>query len=164
MADRAHLAGLLDGEGHIGVKCGKFDDRGYKFGLHFEPVVQITLSARDGVVLCLYCERTGLGRISENKRRGIMWAIQSKREIRALFEIVKPYIKMPTTDRKIQLLEEFLSILPTYARLDKDKLIHVGKIIDEIHRMAKKWEGLRFNYISPKNGQLKVVKAETLIR
>lgn len=93
-----------------------------------------------------------------------MWAIQSKREIRALFEIVKPYIKMPTTDRKIQLLEEFLSILPTHARLDKDKLIHVGKIIDEIHRTAKKWKGLRFNYVSPKNGQLKVVKAETLIR
>ena len=62
-SDEAYLAGLLDGEGHIGIRCGKCEDRGYKFGIHFEPVVQITLSVRDGEVLRLYSERTSLGRL-----------------------------------------------------------------------------------------------------
>lgn len=152
VAGRAYLAGLLDSEGHIGMRCGKCQDRGYKFGIHFEPVVQITLSMRDGEVLRLYNEKTGLGRLSRNERRGIVWAIQSKQEIRALFEMVNPYIKMPTTKRKIQLLEEFLAILPTWARLDKDKLAHVGKIIDEIHRLAKKWKGRNYTF----NGELAI--------
>jgi hypothetical protein len=90
-SDRGYLAGLLDGEGHIGIRCGKCKYRGYKFGIHFEPVVQITLCTRDGEVLHVYNERTGLGRLYRNERRGTVWAIQSKEEVRTLFEMVKPY-------------------------------------------------------------------------
>jgi hypothetical protein len=47
-------------------------------------------------------------------------------------------IQMSTTKRKIHLLEEFLTILPPNARLDKDKLDRVMEIIEEIHRLAKR--------------------------
>lgn len=165
VSDGAYLAGLLDGEGHIGIRCGKCTDRGYKFGIHFEPVVQITLCTRDGEVLHRYNEKTGLGRLSRNERRGTVWAIQSKEEVKTLFEIVKPHIQMPTTKRKIQLLEEFLTILPLHARLDKDRLVRIMEIIDEIHRLAKKKRGFYYALQKIMKGwHPKALEVETLVR
>ncbi len=100
VADAAYLAGLIDGEGTIGMAWRKPGSRAGRFQFH----VVVNMTERD--VLAWVAETTGLGNVTgPYARRGnwhgfFRWAVQSAGAISVL-EQIEPYLRVKCANARL---------------------------------------------------------------
>jgi len=139
-----YLGGLIDGEVYIGVTMWK--DLNATFGYAVRPVFQIALGFPDSLCLEYFHRETGLGKIVPNKKSGHGWLIRTKKEVIQILDLVEGYVRFPSTQKKIKLVKEFLSIMPNNRPCTINIWIRELEIMSELRKMSKRKKNrTRFN-------------------
>lgn len=133
-----YLGGLVDGEGYLGVYMWKESKKNYTFGYGVRPVFQIALGFPDSLSLKYFQQQTGLGEILPNRKSGHHWIVRKKEEVIEILNLIKQYVRFPSTQRKIELILEFLSIMPNKRPCTREIWQRELEIIIELRRMSKR--------------------------
>lgn len=131
-----HMGGLVDGEGYIGITMWRSSKSTFGFGVR--PIFQIALGEPDSDYLRYLHAKLRLGQLWPNQKNGLAWIIKTKKEVRCILELVSPFVRFPTTRRKIELVLDFLTIMPNKRPLTKHEWKRELEIINSLRSMSKR--------------------------
>ena len=89
-AQRAYLAGFLDGDGSIYVRLKP--NPTYRYGFQVAPYIVLFQSSKDRLNFEKICNLIGLGYIRDRKDGILEYIINKQDSINKLIEIVNPYL------------------------------------------------------------------------
>lgn len=123
-ADRAYIAGFLDGDGSIYVQAKKNDT--YRYGYQVAPAIVFFQSAKSEKLFTEFYEFLSLGLMRKRKDGVMEITVGRLAEILQLIEIVKPYTRLKR--KQLELLEQ---ILKAKERVEDQKSFsNLLKLID----------------------------------
>ncbi len=104
IADANYLAGLLDGEGCLGI-------RKHKLG-YVHAVIEVCMTNRRP--LDWACDVTGLGNVTSHierrvgRRQPFKWVVTGVSNIQALLRVIEPYMRVKRAEAKALLILAYL--------------------------------------------------------
>jgi hypothetical protein len=131
-----HLAGLLDGEGYIGIRFYRASKHFLGYG--FRPVIKIALNQQDSTYLQYLQHATQRGRIERNRKSGLVWCLERQSDCMWLIQIVKKHSRLPTARKRLCLLETIIRLLPHRAPLTVTRWTRLKPVILELRSLSKK--------------------------
>ncbi|OGF82624.1 hypothetical protein A2924_01125 [Candidatus Giovannonibacteria bacterium RIFCSPLOWO2_01_FULL_44_16] len=136
-ADRAYLAGLIDGDGAIMATIEKHSEK--KFG--FRVRVEIKITQKEAKVLLILRNKFGIGRVAAN-RTTYDWIIRDQSNARAALGFISPYslAKQKQIKLAIQILNRNIQT--------KADLIRMARLADTLSRFNVRSKNRRKNYAS----------------
>ncbi|MBI5045925.1 MAG: LAGLIDADG family homing endonuclease [Candidatus Niyogibacteria bacterium] len=134
-ADRAYLAGLIDGEGAIMATIERHSEK--KFGWRVRVEVKIT--QKEAVILRFLCRKYHVGKVNVN-RTAYDWMVRDQQDVRMILDLISPYSL--AKKRQIQLAMKILNI-----RVEsKAKLVFVARLADTLSGHNVRSKNRRKNY------------------
>jgi hypothetical protein len=131
-----HLAGLIDGEGYIGITFKK--DTSRALGVQLSPIIQIALGDADSQYLKELYGSLHLGILVPNRKSGLAWKIRSKSQCLKLIGLIEPFVRLPTTKRRLQLLKSILQIWLFGKWMTQERWNQLLPLILELRNLSKK--------------------------
>ena len=136
-ADRAYLAGLIDGDGAIMATIEKHSEK--KFG--FRVRVEIKITQKEAKVLLFLRNKFRIGRVAEN-RSTYDWVIRDRADVRNMLNFISPYSL--AKQKQIKLAIQILNMnIQTKA-----DLIRMARLADALSRFNVRSKNRRKNYAS----------------
>ncbi len=138
-----YIAGLFDGEGCFDVEINR--DNRMRLGLRIRPYISLGLGVQDAQILDEITE--GFPSVSFDKRyvkakdggvKGVVIKLHSKKGAQEFIRAIKPYIRLPTNKRRLELLGKLLDLAKPYKRLDDNEVKELWAIVNEIRALSKK--------------------------
>ncbi|MBI2021093.1 LAGLIDADG family homing endonuclease [Candidatus Giovannonibacteria bacterium] len=136
-ADRAYLAGLIDGDGAIMATIEKHSEK--KFG--FRVRVEIKITQKEANVLQFLRGKLGIGRVTAN-RTTYDWIIRDQSEVRTVLNFISPYSL--AKQKQIKLAIQILNMVIQ----TKADLIRMARLADALSRFNVRSKNRRKNYAS----------------
>jgi len=103
-AQKAYLAGFLDGDGSIYVRLKP--NKTYRYGYQVSPYIIFFQSKQNQKQFEKMCSVLGLGYIRERKDGILEYTINRKKEIQKFLKIVKPYSILKS--KQVVLMEKIM--------------------------------------------------------
>jgi len=141
-----YIAGLLDGEGYIGVRVIKHSYQ--RFGYRIQPAIVISVSRNDGSAIFEIKELLGMGTIDNRTRFQTTLSIRKKSDVKRFIQLITPCVRFPSTKRKLALLNQIMNILgEQYKRLTKEEFETVIQLVTELRKHSKRVKGFHRNFV-----------------
>ncbi len=139
IAQRAYLAGFLDGDGSIYVRLKP--NSSYKYGFQVSPYIVFFQSAKAIENFKKVCALMNYGYIRKRKDGILEYTIGKKDEIIKFLELIKPYLvlKKKQADLMIRIMEQKNKVK---NRNDFDKL---ARLIDRFRELNYSKKRKRYN-------------------
>ena len=134
-ADRAYLAGLIDGDGAIMATIERHSEK--KFGWRVR--IEIKITQKEAIILRFLCQKYRVGNVRAN-RTTYDWIIRNQQDARAVLGLISPYSL--SKKRQIQIALKILDI-----RIEKKAhLVSVARLADALSAYNVRSKDRRKNY------------------
>jgi LAGLIDADG endonuclease len=136
-ADRAYLAGFIDGDGAIMATIERHGEK--KFGWRVR--IEIKITQKEAVILRFLCRKYRVGNVRAN-RTTYDWIIRNQQDARTILGLISPYSL--AKKRQIQIALKILDI-----RIEKKAhLVSVARLADALSAYNVRSKDRRKNYAS----------------
>ena len=136
-ADRAYLAGLIDGDGAIMATIEKHSEK--KFG--FRVRVEIKVTQKEANILLVLRKKFRIGRVAAN-RATYDWIIRDQADVLVILKFISPHSL--AKQKQIKLAMQILNIdIQTKA-----DLIRMARLADTLSRFNVRSKNRRKNFVS----------------
>ena len=142
-----YIAGLLDGEGYIGVRVMKNNHQ--RFGYSIQPIIAISVSRTDGSAIFEIKKLLGMGTIDNKTRFQTTLRIRKKSDVKRFIQLITPYVRFPSAKRKLALLNQIMDILgERYKRMTKEEFETITQLVIELRKLSKRTKGFHRNFLA----------------
>ncbi len=137
-----YLAGLIDGEGYVGVKMQRHDHT--RWGYDFAPIVSISLNSDELPALSAIQEQLGFGKVTKSKTRPMASLIFRKRaDVIKILDLIEPEVRLTSMKARLPLVRRIMLILGTYKHLSIGEFEELKRTMIELRRMSKRTKGIK---------------------
>src|SRR2546422_2812224 len=137
----AYLAGLIDGEGYVGVNMQRHDHT--RSGYDFAPIVRISLNF-ELPALSAIREQLGFGKVFQSKTRPMASLTFRKRaDVIKMLDLIEPEVRLPSSKARLPLVKRIMTILGTYKHLSNEEFAELKQEMIELRRMSKRTKGIK---------------------
>jgi hypothetical protein len=112
--------------------------KSHPLGFSARPVFRIALCERDSWYLERLQKVTGLGKLFKNSKSGLCWEVKTKSEVNEVLTLIAPYVRFKTTRKKIDLVLQFIDLMPGHKPLRRDVWLAELSIISQLRKMSKR--------------------------
>jgi len=138
VAEKAYLAGLIDGDGAIMAIIEPHSEKKFRFRVRIE----FKITQKDRKSLEFIPKTFGCGSIRTSKRDVSDWITRDQKEIARILLLIKPYSKMK--QKQINLA---MKIIGTSIKKRSD-LLRVARLADALSRFNVRSKNRRKNHVS----------------
>ena len=138
VAERAYLAGLIDGDGAIMAIIEPHSEKKFRFRVRIE----LKITQKDRKYMEFIPKTFGCGSIRTSKKAVSDWITRDQKEIARILSLIKPYSRM-----KQQQIIIAMKIIDTSVRKRHD-LLRVARLADSLSRFNVRSKNRRKNYVS----------------
>ena len=135
VAERAYLAGLIDGDGAIMAIIEPMNDKKFRFRVRIE--FKVTQKYSKDIVFLV--DLLGVGKVRKN-RTTADWITRDQKEIARILDLIQPYSRM-----KQNQIQYALEIIRTPI-LERRDLLHVARLADTLSKFNVRSKLRRKNY------------------
>lgn len=136
-ADKAYLAGFLDGDGAIMATIEKHAEK--KFGFRVRITLKITQRDREPCEWFLNKYHVGYVRVNRTTHE---WIIRGQKDAKSILKLIEPYVQVK--QQQVKLAQEIIGI--SIER--RDDLVRVAKLADALSRFNVRSKNRRKNFVS----------------
>jgi hypothetical protein len=136
VAERAYLAGLIDGDGAIMATIETHGEK--KF--HFRVRIELKITQKNRESMEFIPKILGCGSIRTTKRLVSDWITRDQKEVARILTLLKPYSRM-----KQQQIKLALRIIATSIKSRND-LLRVARLADALAKFNVRSKNRRKNY------------------
>ena len=141
-ADRAYLAGLIDGDGCIMACLERHGEK--KFG--FRVRVSLKITQKESLLLLFLARKYGVGKVRVNNRGTIHstydWLVRKSEDVEQILDLIRPYTK--TKHKQIVLAKRILHI----SDATKQGLMRKARLADSLAKFNVRSKNRRRNFAS----------------
>ena len=139
--DLAYTAGLFDGEGYFGVRFENHPE--VRMKIRIAPIVTLGQNSQDFDSIYHYMtERFPdifFGKPYHIRATNVkVLRIKRKDEVMQFIRLIKPFVLLPSTKKKIDLLEKIYEIAPKYKKVNKAEFKQLLLLVKELRTMSKR--------------------------
>ena len=136
VAERAYLAGLIDGDGAIMAFIEPMKEKRFRFRVRVE--IKITQKSDEDLKFLL--PLLGCGSIRSNRMTTHDWITRDQKEVLRILSLIRPYSKM-----KQRQIAFAIEIIQTQINAHED-LIRVAQLADALSKFNVRSKNRRKNY------------------
>lgn len=128
-AQRAYLAGFLDGDGSIYVRAKP--NSTYRYGFQIAPYIVLFQSSKDKINFEKICSLINLGHLRERKDGILEYIISKNGDIEKFLSLVEPFVILKKS--QVKLMREILKLKSKIK--DREDFIVLLKLIDSFREL-----------------------------
>jgi len=136
----SYLAGLFEGEGTISIEIRR--EPRCRYGIRLFPYVEFTISLDDSIIIEDFKKYIHVNWLTVTKREHnvIKIRLRDQESIKQFIEILSPYFRLPTTQRKAEIMLKILSKMGKHKRggFSKNEFIELLNLTKELKSLQKK--------------------------
>ena len=134
-----YLAGIFDGEGTVSVQV--FKDNRHRYGIRIKPYIQFAISKDDADVIDLFKKYIPVKWVvGFYKSRNIIHIrIEDLDGIRKFIEVLSPYIRLPSTKKKVEIMSKILQKMNKHRKpYSKEEFLELLMLAKELRMLQKR--------------------------